>query len=241
MSEEKIIKHTTKAVRIVTDKKLSLQQKLKEIALEIVIIVFAVSITLMFHNWNDARHEHEIEIAFLKGIKEDLTAEADKLDGNIRNFQPVVDFYNTAWKQIKENKIDPAFFDRNVSQLTNTSYYVADNGRFEGFKSSGYLRLIQNQQLVKDLMSLYTIDMPFQEQIDKNLFAERSADYDRYVGIKGVTDSSGTHISRLLNDPAVRYLIIRYVTSFNERKQQQAALAEEIRQVVLEIDKELNK
>jgi len=241
MSEEKVIKHTTKAVRIVTDKKLSLKHKVKEIALEVIIIVFAVSITLMFHNWNDTRHEHEIEREFLEGIKEDLKAEADKLDDNIKYFQPVVDFYDTAWQQIKSNKIDGAFFDKNSVQLTNTIYYIADNGRFEGFKSSGYLRLIRNQQLLKDLMTLYSIDIPFQEQIDKNLFAQRSADYDRYVGIKGVVDSSGTHISRLLNDPAVRYLISRYVSSLNERKQQQAALAKEIRGIVTEIDKELKK
>ncbi|HVX49693.1 MAG TPA: hypothetical protein VHB48_06020 [Chitinophagaceae bacterium] len=240
MSEEKIIKHTTKAVRIVTDKKLSLQNKIKEIALEVVIIVFAVSITLMFHNWNDSRHDRAIERNFLQGIKEDLKTEADKLDTSAKYFQPVVDFYNTAWQQIKTNKIDGAYLDRNAGQLINTSYFVADNGRFEGFKSSGYLRLIENQQLLKDLMTLYTIDIPFQEEIDKNLFAQRTADYDKYVGIKDVTDSSGVHVSRLINDPAVKYLITRYVTSLNERKQQQAALSREIKEMIKEIDKELN-
>ncbi|OCX54468.1 hypothetical protein BEL04_09525 [Mucilaginibacter sp. PPCGB 2223] len=241
MSEEKVIQHTKKAVHIIKDKKRPLKEKLKDIALEVAIIIFAVSVTLVLHNWNDARHEHHIEREFLEGVKEDLKLEADKLETSNRDFQPVVDFYNTAWHQIKTNKIDGAYFDRNSTQLTNTAYYVADNGRFEGFKSSGYLRLIRNQQLLKDLMTLYTIDIPFQEQIDKNLFAQRSADYDKYVGIKGVADSTGTHISRLLNDPAVRYLISRYVTSFNERKQQQLALAKQIRDVVAEIDKELNK
>ncbi len=240
MSEEKVIKHTTKAVRIVTDKRLSFQHKIKEVALEIVIIVFAVSITLAFHNWNDGRHEHKIEVEFLTGIREDLKTTAERLDGIDKEFQPVVDFYNKADRQIKTNKIDGAFFDKNSGQLVNTNYFLADNGRFEGFKSSGYIRLINNSQLLKDLMTLYTVTIPFQEQIDKNLFAQRSADFDRYVGIKGVTDSAGTHISRLISDPSVKYLITRYVSSLNERKQQQAALAKDIRQVIAEIDKELN-
>ena len=124
----------------------------------------------------------------------------------------------------------------------NTYYYVADNGRASKvFKSSGYLRLIENKELLKDLMSLYTMSIPFRENIDKNLFSQRSKDYDTYIGIKGIADSTGVHVSGIINDPAVAYQITRYVSSFNERKQQQIELMKEIKDVIAEIDKELNK
>jgi hypothetical protein len=241
MSEEKVVKHTAKAVHIVMDKKLSWKKKIKEVALEILIIVFAVSITLMFHNWNDKSHENQIEREFLIGIKGDLKTESDKLDANVKYFQPTVDYYNAVLKQINLNKIDTQYVDKNSWQLTNTSYYVADNGRFESFKSSGYLRLIRNQELAKDLMSLFTISIPFQEEIDKNLYSKRSNDYDTYIGSKGISDSGTVHVSKLFNDPAVRYQVLRYANSFNERKTQQAELANQIRGIINEIDKQLEK
>jgi hypothetical protein len=241
MSEEKVIQHAKKAIHAVGDKKRSWSERIKEFLYEIIIIVLAVSITLWMHNWNDARHEHETEIEFLKGIKEDLKLEAEKLSDNVKYFQPVVDYYNTVWQQLKSKKLDNNYIDKNSGQLLNTYYYVADNGRFEGFKSSGYLRLIENKELLKDLMSLYTMSIPFQENIDKNLFSQRSKDYDTYIGIKGIADSAGVHVSRIINDPAVAYQIMRYVGSFNERKQQQIELEKQIKDVIAEIDKELNK
>ncbi len=241
MSEEKIIKHSEKAVHTLINRELPWKKKIKEVMLEILIIVFAVSITLMFHNWNDNRHENQIEREFLIGIKEDLKTEAAKLDENIKYFQPTVDYYNTVLKQINSNKIDTQYVDKNSWHLTNTYYYVANNGRFESFKSSGYLRLITNQELAKDLMSLFTIAIPFQEDIDKNLYTKRGNDYDNYIGSKGISDSNITHVSKLFNDPAVRYQILRYAKSFNERKTQQAELANQIREIIKEIDKELQK
>ena len=78
MSEEKVIQHAKKAVHAVGNKEKKWTEKIKEFLYEIIIIVLAVSITLWMHNWNDARHEHEIERAFLEGIKEDLNQEAEE-------------------------------------------------------------------------------------------------------------------------------------------------------------------
>ena len=160
---------------------------------------------------------------------------------NVKYFQPTVDYYNTVLKQINSNKIDSQYVDKNSGQLINTSYYVADNGRFESFKSSGYLRLISNQELAKDLTSLFTISIPFQEAIDRNLYSKRSNDYDTYIGPRGIADSGIVHVSKLFNDPVVRYQVLRYANSFNERKTQQVELANQIRGIINEIEKELQK
>ena len=241
MSEEKIMQHAKKAIHVVGEKEKSWVERIKEFLYEIIIIVLAVSITLWMHNWNDARHDHETETAFLKGIREDLNAEAQDLDDNVKYFQSTVDYYHTVWQQLQSKKIDTTYIDKNSWQLLNTYYYVADDGRFESFKSSGYLRLIENKELLKDLMSLYTVSIPFQENIDKNLFAQKGKDYDTYIGVKAVADSSGVHISRILNDPAVSYQIKKYITSYDERKQQQIDLAKQIRKMIAEVDKELAK
>lgn len=241
MSEEKVIQHSEKVVHVMKSKSLTWKEKIKEFTTEIIIIVLAVSITLVMHNWNDHRHELEIQREFLLGVKEDLAAGADDLEASIKDFQPTIDYYNNVWQQINTNKINPGYIDTNSGYLTNTLYYVFDNGRFEGFKSSGYLRLIENKELLKHLITLYTIDMPFEQESDKNVFHTREQDFNTYIGVKRVTDSTGMHVSKIINDPAVRFQIERYVGYFAERKRHKQNLIKEIRRQVAEIKKELEK
>ena len=58
----------------------------------------------------------------------------------VKDYQPTVDYYDTIWRQINTHKINAAWIDSNSGSLINTSYFEFDGSRFEGFKSSGYLR-----------------------------------------------------------------------------------------------------
>jgi hypothetical protein len=49
--------------------------------------VFAVSITLVLHNWNDERHERRMEREFLAGIKSDLDSAVADINDNDPDFQ----------------------------------------------------------------------------------------------------------------------------------------------------------
>jgi len=242
MSEEKIIKHTQTAAHILADKEKTWRKKLMELAEEVGIIIFAVSITLAFHNWNDQRNEQKMEKNFLIGIKEDLNVEAKALDYEIIRLNRMARYYDTVWQQIISNKVDTDYVNIHGNNLTNTDYFKFDNGRFEGFKSSGNLRLIENQILLKHLTYLYTTLMPAQESFDELFYQNRKADYNNYIGIKAFTDSKRiTHVSQLLNDPAVRYQITFYGNWMHERAQQKKELAGSIRSVITEIENELSK
>lgn len=242
MSEEKIIKHAHKAVHIAEDKTKPWRHKIKELAEEIAIIVFAVGITLAFHNWNDWRSERKIEKEFLTGISYDLKKEAKSLDGGIKDLAKTADYYDKVWEQIKRNQIDAAYVDSNSYQLINTSYFVFDNGRFEGFKSSGYLRLIENPTLLKDITTMYTVEMPFQIKADDMMYADRRTVYYQSIGVKAPMDTNEVvHLSKIINDPAVRYQVVFFRHYMHERIRQKTTLAAKMRKLAAEIDKELNK
>jgi hypothetical protein len=242
MSEEKIIQHSQNAVRLLKSKSISIKKKILGFLEEIVIIIVAVSLTLAFHNWNDRRNEREIADNFLAGIKQDLLKDAGDIRGGVKEYEPTVDYYDSAWQQINNHKIDTAGLDAASGALINTSYLVYDDSRFEGFKSSGYLRLIRNEKLLKDLMQAYSTDMPFEKAMDNQIFQKRSNDFDRYIGTKVPIDSSGKiHVSTLLNDPAVRYHIFYYRLALHERQTRKAELAKKMFALAGEIDKELNK
>jgi len=242
MSEEKIIKHTKAAVHIVANKEKTWRKKIFELLEEVAIIIFAVSITLALHNWNDGRNERKMEKDFLTGTSQDLKNEARNLDLAVINIKRTAAYYDTVWQQINSGRLDVAYIDTNSGQLVNTMYFKFDDGRFESFKSSGYLRLIENQALLKDITSLYTTEMPFQVSADEYIYQSRRTDYTTYIGVKAPVDSKKVvHVSKILNDPAVRYQIVFYGDYIHERIRQKEKLAKDLRSVAAEIDSELSK
>lgn len=241
MAEEKIIKHAGKAVHIMKNKQLPWWDKLKELAEEVAIIIFAVSVTLALHNWNDERHEHKMEREFLEGISNDLKQDAQKI-GDVNGLNKTADYYDKAWKQISTGKIDAAYLDDNSGQLYTTSYLTFDNARFEGFKSSGYLRLIENKTLLQHLTYLYINRIPFEINADLIFYTERRASYNTYIGAKAPIDADKvTHVSKIISDPAVRYHIAQYGTYLRERIQHKQQLAKRMSDMAAEIDEELKK
>lgn len=246
MSEEKVIQHSKKALHALQDKEKGWGHKLKEFFIEVLIIVFAVSITLLFHNWNDERHERRLEREFLTGIKSDLDSAAADIKGDLAYFQPTVDYFIKARQQFITHQFNAAYLDSNSWAIKNTLYFNFDMGRFEAFKSSGYLRLIENQALLKRLMTLYTVVIPFQIAADHGVFDTHARYYDEHIGPRATyilaTPRDGRILaSRLIDDPLFRYSIIDYAGLLEERKMQKEGLAKEMKEVAADIAAELNK
>jgi hypothetical protein len=65
MAEQEIIKHTKKVYKIWNSKEHSRWQKIKEFFIEILIIVFAVTISIWLHNWSEHRNQQEDVKVFL--------------------------------------------------------------------------------------------------------------------------------------------------------------------------------
>ena len=82
MAENEIVKHVEAAYKVAKDPEKHWLHKLKEILIEILIIVFAVSLSIWFHNWSDSLHEHKEEREFLVGLQKDIRADLE--DAQIR-------------------------------------------------------------------------------------------------------------------------------------------------------------
>ena len=50
--------------------------------------------------------------------------------------------------------------NKHSNYFNNTTGLIANKGRFEGFKSSGKLGHIENEQLQNDILDLYEEDIP---------------------------------------------------------------------------------
>ncbi len=67
MAEDEIIKHTKAAYKAFKDPEKDWIHKLKEILLEVLIIVFAVSVSIWLHNWSESVKDKNEEKEFLRG------------------------------------------------------------------------------------------------------------------------------------------------------------------------------
>ena len=238
--EEKIREHAKQALEALTDKKKKWTERLRDFLWEILIIVVAINLTLWFHNWSDKRHDRELEKDFLIVTRNDLNNLKIYTDSSFISFQPTLDYYDSVWVQINEHRIDKAFVDTNSIHLTSTFYFTYDNSSFENFKSSGYLRLIENPVLLKNIARLYSVDLPSQVEGDNIIFGERRRDFNTNIGSKVRLDFSGKmYVSEILNNPEVKNHIFFYGAGFHENRRHKKELLQRVEQVKDEIDQEL--
>src|SRR6476660_3534227 len=87
MAEQEVIKHTKKIYKTWFSKEHSFWHKLGEFGVEILIIVFAVTISIWFHNWSEHAHQQAEVKEFLEGLKIDLLSDIDEMKGDKSSYE----------------------------------------------------------------------------------------------------------------------------------------------------------
>jgi hypothetical protein len=171
--QEELTKHGLKIYKTMTDRKHSFGEKLKEIIIEIFIIVFAVSLSIYLHSWSDHRQEQKEVKEFLRGLKGDLAGDIGQLQVNRRLINEVMTNFNRA-SQLKKGELPD-------SSLKHLFYYNIitthlNTARYEGFKSSSKLGLIGNDSLRQNMLMYYQQLLPdiiynegFVNQVEKQM------------------------------------------------------------------------
>lgn len=155
MAELEVIKHTKKVHEIATDKKHSLTEKIKEIALEIFIIVFAVSLSIWLHGWSEHKHEQEQVKKFLVGLKSDIQSDVDDSKEIIKQYQEFGKLYTSLSNLDKNKPYDQEKLKKQLPLLHVNVYLRPNIYRFNGFVSSGRIGNIENDSLSLNILKFY--------------------------------------------------------------------------------------
>jgi len=212
MAEDEIIKKHTKAVyKSWRDPEKSWKQKLKDILLEILIIVFAVTISIWFHNWSESINDRKAEKEFLKGLKYDIQADLKEMTGDregLRTQLAGIHYFDRAAggeKLLKDSlsKYSWVFFAQ-----TQINPRI---GRFEALKGSGKLDIIENKNLQYNIIDLYQKNFPqiFRlNQFTNTLMADK---VDAFIGDNMVLDTKGslTNGEKVLTSSKMRFLLMQ--------------------------------
>jgi hypothetical protein len=160
MAEQEVIKHAKAAIAVLGDRKKKWSHKLREVLLEVAIIVFAVSLSIWLHNWSESRKDGDEEKEFLKGLKEDLKADLSEMNGDRDSY--LLRLQGTRYF-VRMGVGEPYNQDSMEHYLPTFFAYAQINpriSRFEALKGSGKLGIIGNKNLQFLITDLYAKDFP---------------------------------------------------------------------------------
>lgn len=159
MADQEIAKHTKSLWRIMTAEH-GFWHKAREMLLEIVIIVFAVSLSIWLHSVGEHRHEQKQVKTFLLGLKRDIQSDQAQAREIVAFHRASDERYAYLAARDPKELPDGEKFNEAYRHLPMNNFLVPRLGRYEGFKSSGKLTNIENEALLEKIVNLYQYDIP---------------------------------------------------------------------------------
>lgn len=240
MADQEIIKHVKQAIDTSRDHKKKWPEKLREILLEIVIIVFAVSVSIWLHNWSESRKDRDEEREFLAGLKQDLASDLKEMTGDRDTyilFLRGVRYYQRvgAGEKVNADSVDSySWIFENETQI------YPRISRFEALKGSGKMSIIENKVLLLHITELFTKDFPLIVATNNSIFAlKQNLFLPFFAGhLQLGANGKGTNWEQLLKLSELRILISSMEGAKDNIGAYTAGITDSKR-IIAEIDKEL--
>ena len=202
MAEQEVIKHTKKVFGLWKTNNPA-WHKIGDFILEIFIIVFAITVSIYFHDRSELRHQRHETKEFLLGLKEDLKTDIEEMNQDKSSFKQSEKAFAYITGRKLDQSLSPDTIRKYYGWIFNTTGLVPNSGRFEGFKSSGKIGTIENKELQNNIMDLYQENIP--NLINStNFYTSKKQNLFQYVALnrKRVTDSTTNLVSVLSTDEA---------------------------------------
>ena len=227
MAEQEIVKHT-KMIFGIWKTKSSFLHKLSEFIAEILIIVFAITLSIYFHDRSELKHQRHEAKAFLLGLKQDLTTDIEEMNSDKKSYQNSGVIFRYITNRKLNEKLNADTISKYSNWIFNTTGLIPNSGRFEGFKSSGKIGTIENKKLQDYIMDLYQENIPSLLVTTNDYTAKKQRLFEYLeANRKRITDSTTNLVGILASDPAfnicrsltfVRQILGRYDTCINKMK-----------------------
>ena len=236
MAEQEIIKHTKKIFGI-WETKSSFLHKLSEFVAEIFIIVFAITLSIYFHDRSELRHQRHEAKEFLFGLRQDLKTDIEEMSSDKNSYQNS----GTIFRYITSRKLNESLNADTIRKYSNwifnTTGLIPNSGRFEGFKSSGKMGTIENKELQDHIMDLYQENIP-SLLVSTNDYTAKKQRLFEYLeaNTKRITDSTSNLVSILALDPALN--ICRSLTFVKQILERYDACISKMKVIIDDINKD---
>lgn len=214
MAFKEIADHTKNVIQIAADKDHDRWHKFKEVALEIAIIVFAVSLSIWLHGIGEHKHEQQQVRSFLLGLKRDLRADINQLY--------IVMNEDHQRQQQLQYLLDLPTFDMTNEERFENAYgaivrkraFTPLMSRYDGFKSSGKLTNIENNVLLERITNLYQSQLSILRSTEQN-WMQQQISLQTYLENDFSGDDDFPHHYQLINSRKGKRLAARLLEREN--------------------------
>ncbi|WP_460949500.1 hypothetical protein [Spirosoma daeguense] len=127
-----------------------------EYVVEIIVIIFSITISFAFDEWKDQRQKKETEQTYLKGLYSDIQADMNQLQEIIAETQLVVQ----KARHLSELNTQPpsvtySNFVEDVRFVFKRPRFISEDATFADLKSTGNMQVISDFSLKRSLFDYY--------------------------------------------------------------------------------------
>lgn len=235
--QDEIVKHTKKIYDELKNRKHTFGDKLKEVCVEILIITFAVTLSIWLHSWSENKHEQQTANEFLKGLKKDLTEDIKTLKENKKTIANLDSNYRYLLNLNKVQKFD----DQLSAQIHRRLFYDListhlNTGRYDGFKSSGKIETIANDSLKEKILVFYQQTLIHMSDIEIFVNSVQSKIMDMEL-----EKNNRLPILAFVTTDKIQGLLSYGSENFKQNINTYDKAIEQAKKIILEIDKETVK
>ena len=155
MAEEEITKHTKAALKAFKDPESNWKHKLKNILTEVFIIIFAVSVSIWFHNWSDEMHDRKEAREFLSGLRNDLQGDIENMKGSKEFYENELNGFSYFSKVGRGTPLVKDSLGKYQGIFFSSTELRPHISRYEGLKGSGRFKIIENKELMNNIIHLH--------------------------------------------------------------------------------------
>jgi hypothetical protein len=206
-------------------------------------IVLGVSVSIWLNNLNESWHESKIARNFLHGIETDLKSDLQEMMEDSASLKAQFLCAQTIFRFTQRDSLlkdsVSSFLTRNNALFRSTTLLTPNIGRYEGMKSSGQLRFIENDSLSDHITNLYEERLPWLVMGEKEYLTLRQ-EFIREVFLRNGYNPDKPGYNNLKSTIASGYLGILTDKLSNSCANYNAALRE-TRKIMDMVKKELNR
>lgn len=240
MADQEVIKHVKHAVDVARSKR-PWVHKLQEILLEIVIIVFAVSLSISLHNWSEGRKDREEERDFLVGLKQDLRADSAEMASDRASFQHLLKAVAYFQRVGGGEPLNNDSLEGYKNILVSSAQIDPRVSRFEALRGSGRLGIVRDKELLVHITDLYTKDFPQIRRVNDYINGLRADKLLPWLAAHAELNAEGkaiTNMEPILRMSETRFLIGTLQSAFQNIAAYGIGI-EKIKLIIKEIDRNL--
>ncbi|MDC8756543.1 hypothetical protein [Janthinobacterium fluminis] len=234
MADQEIAKHTKNVFSLVPHKEYSVWHKVREIAQEILIIVFAVTFSIWLYGAGEHYREQQQVKTFLLGVKRDLQSDLVRINEVIVHNRSVD--ANFRYLAALDTATPPTRgqLDAAIQQAYATLHFTPQLSRYDGFKSGGKLSNIEDDALLEKLVALYQHNVKLID-LSESAWNKLHDDFIAYIDAGTDAAGAGDPRQKLLAAPKGRRILSALQAS-QQRYDRYQAYADLGKQIIKDIE-----